>query len=591
MQQCLVESASFYILINYTGKFRRTMSDLKINKVLVIDKSKKFCRVLSRFFSKHFQHAHVTDYDPDLGCPGNTFPWHSFDLLIINFKLGGNSNGLDWLKICKTGDKFPATILIADRGHEKIAVGAFRYGAQDYLSKEGLTTSKLKNSVYRAMNKQVVDIDRDDDKLIQGKLVNRVKFFQRLNDAQENGALLLVCIDKYSEIHKSIGLIAADELTSHLADAIVRLSSAIKIGNVEVIRINDDTIAVIIFEPENNDIYTELSENICKEVALSPYKHEGKSIDYKISIGITHIAEKSRGAKTNVACADAAVQLAKENADNSFIVFGGNTQNVDIASQKMVMQIQNSIKEDRVQPFFQPIISVSEATEMIDTTIYQVRTKIIDLNGQLLHYQDFSPALKQSKLERKLDYWLVRHIMDRLYKIKKEGKNKIGFLITLEEDSLSDNGLTKWINKLVDHFKQSDLTPSIVFEIRSEHYIANQDNVVEIMMELREKYGISFALTNVKGLSILKTCTNQTSFEFVKIPMYETTDSGDKAIVENELRQLIDGSRELGSLTIADRIDGADYLSTAIECGADFVSGYLVHPPQEEIYSEDEVIM
>ncbi len=58
-----------------------------------------------------------------------------------------------------------------------------------------------------------------------------------------------------------------------------------------------------------------------------------------------------------------------------------------------------------------------------------------------------------------------------------------------------------------------------------------------------------------------------------------------------ELRQLINGASELGSLTIADKIDNADYLSTAIKCGADFVSGYLVHPSQEDISSEDELVM
>ena len=131
-----------------------------------------------------------------------------------------------------------------------------------------------------------------------------------------------------------------------------------------------------------------------------------------------------------------------------------------------------------------------------------------------------------------------------------------------------------------------------MFEIRSEQFIANQKNVMEVMMVLGDKYGISFALTNIQGLSILNTCTHQTFFEFVKIPMYETSDSGEEEAVDaNELRQLVDGSKELGSLAIAAKIDNADYLSTVIECGADFVLGYLVHPPQENISSEDEVVM
>jgi len=579
------------VSINDQGKLNKFMSDVNINKVLVIDRSERFRRVLSRFFSKHFPGSNVKEYDPELGCPGNTFPWQNFDLLFINYKLGTDINGLGWLKICKTDDKFPATILVTDRHHEKIAVRAFRYGAQDCLSKDGLTTSKLKNSVYRTISKQDEGSSKDDAQLLQGKLVNRVKFIQRLNDTQEDGALLLVTIDKFSEIHSTIGLIPADELTSHLANIIVETSSSIKTGSIEVIRINDDTVAVIILEPENKEVYTEFAESLCVNATSSPFEYEGNPIDYKISIGIAFIKDSSRGAKTNVACADAAVRLAMDNTDNSFVIFGGSLYGTNVADQKLVLHVQNSIKENRVQPFFQPIISVSEATEIIDTTIYQLRTKLIDLDGQLLGYNEFFPVLKQNKLAKKLDYWVIRHVLGRLHKIKKEGNDKVGFLITLEEDTLLDKGLIEWIDKLIEHFKQPSLASSITFEIRSEHFIAHQDNVMEIMMGLRDQYGISFALTNVHGLSTLNSCTSQISFEFVKIPMYETIDSEEKAVEVDELRQLLDASRELGSLTIADRIDNADYLSTAIECGADYVSGYLVHPPQEEITSEDEVVM
>ena len=567
------------------------MSDLNINKVLIMDRSVRFRRVLLRFFSQNFPNAEVKEYDPEQGCPDNTFPWHEFDLLIMNFKLGTNGNGLDWLRICKTGVKFPATIITTDQGHEKIAVRAFRYGAQDYLNKNGLSISLLKKSIHRAMIKHAGEDSMDDTPLLQNKLVNRVKLYQRLDEAHEDGALLLVSIDDFDEIHNKNGLLVADDLGSHVADVIVETSSAMDINNAEIIRMNDDTIAVIITGAESDDIYTDFPKELCNKITASPFEHEGKNVDYKISIGVTFIKESSHGAKTNIACADAAVRLAMENDENSFIVFGGDVQSTNVADHKLVLHIQDSIKEDRVQPFFQPIISVSEATEILDTTIYQLRTKLIDLNGQLLGYNDFFPILKQNKLVKNLDFWVVRHVVERLHKIKIAGEDKTGFLITLEEESLLGNGLVKWIDSIIDQYNDPGLASSVMFEIRSEQFIALQDNVLDIMMGLRDKYGISFALTNVHGLSILKTCTHKTSFEFVKIPMYTTSDAGEKAINSDELRQLIASSSAQGSLTIAEKIDNADYLSTAIECGADFVSGYLVHPPQEDISSDYEVVM
>ena len=90
-----------------------------------------------------------------------------------------------------------------------------------------------------------------------------------------------------------------------------------------------------------------------------------------------------------------------ENPDNSFVVFGGYIQSANISEQKLVLHVQNSIEENRVQPFFQPIISVSAAAENMDTTIYQLRTKLVDLNGQLLGYNEFFSTSETKQTRKK----------------------------------------------------------------------------------------------------------------------------------------------------------------------------------------------
>lgn len=567
------------------------MSKLHINKVLVIDRSTEFRRILLRFFSQHFPSSKVREYDPKKGCPDNTFPWHEFDLLIINFTLETNGNGIDWLRTCKTNAHFPAIILTTDKHHGAIAINAFRYGVHDYLNKNELSIPKLKDSIYRAINKHADEIGMDDRQLLQGKLINMVKLHQKLDDVHENGALLLVSIDNYHDIHNKIGLIPADELTSHLSEILVKSSASIKCSSIEIIRVNNNSIAMIILDAKNDDVYTKYSEELCTIIAESTFQHKKETIDYHTSIGIVFLKESTRGAKTNISCADAAVQLAQENSENSHVVFGGNIQHTNVTNQKLALHIQNSIKENRIQPFFQPIIGVSEATEIFDPKIYQFRTKLIDLNGQLLNYNDFLPILRQKKLVKNLDYWVIRHVIDRLHTIKDEKQEKSNFLVPLEEESLLNEGLVKWIEQLTDYFKDPALASSLMLEIRSEYFIILEKYVINMVMELRNQYGVSFALTNVHGLSILKKCTQKISFEFIKIPMYETSNQKEKSIDIDELSQMIESSREQGSLIIVDKIDNADYLSTAIECSTDFVSGYLVHPPQENISSTNEVVM
>ena len=143
------------------------MSEQTINQILVIDDSVDFRNLLIKFFEKVCPGATVDIYDPADGRPSETFAWDKYNLIILDYDLGNGENGLEWLRLYKTTSSFPPTIMLTARGNEETVVNAFRYGAQDYLRKDGLTKGRLIESINCALKKY----EEDTKKLIRNSYV------------------------------------------------------------------------------------------------------------------------------------------------------------------------------------------------------------------------------------------------------------------------------------------------------------------------------------------------------------------------------------------------------------------------------------
>lgn len=367
---------------------------MNINNVLIIEQSIRFRRLLLRFFSKNFPQITITEYYPEQGCPNSTFSWEKFDLLILGYELGINSNGLEWLRICKTNIDFPAIIFITDQVDYEIALEAIRYGAHNYLSKEKVSIAQLKNAISDAIKKRENEITRLNTQTAS-TLFNRTYLYKRLDSMKGDGTLILVHIDNHYNIYYKIGFLAVDSLAIHLAKNISIAGKSINTEGFEIVRINDNAIAAIILGVKNIDVYTQFINTLFQTIHDQPFMYDGNKIDYGISVGVTQIQKGAHGAKNNLTHADLALRMAMDKNENSFVVFGDDVKNISLENQKLITHIKDIIRKNLIRPFFQLIINTSEASQSLSKTIYILRTKVTDTNGQLLEYKDIFPLLVQ----------------------------------------------------------------------------------------------------------------------------------------------------------------------------------------------------
>ena len=120
-------------------------------KILIIDDSREFRSLAKLYLAKHLNDAEVVEYEIEtLGKPDQAFNWADYDVLLLDYNLGGGENGFVWLKEFSAKPGFPPAIILTAEGDEYIAVKAIKLGAADYLNKVDISPKRLAEVILNA---------------------------------------------------------------------------------------------------------------------------------------------------------------------------------------------------------------------------------------------------------------------------------------------------------------------------------------------------------------------------------------------------------------------------------------------------------
>ena len=125
-------------------------------KILIIDDDSDCRKLLITWLSSQFQNIEFVEYDPlEQGVPDNDFDWSAFDVLLLDYNLQIDGvTGLNILQDNYDNLLFPKTIMLTGAGNEEIEVRALQSGVSDYMRKETLSKSELKEAIDNAFAHQ-----------------------------------------------------------------------------------------------------------------------------------------------------------------------------------------------------------------------------------------------------------------------------------------------------------------------------------------------------------------------------------------------------------------------------------------------------
>jgi len=135
-------------------------------KILIIDDSKDFRALVRLYLAKALEGADLVEYAvEDIGKPADDYQWSDYDVLLLDYNLGGGEDGFDWLKEFKHKSGFPPTIILTAEGDEYIAVTAIKLGAADYLNKVDITPKRLADVIKEAVEFTSKNIAKQEEEI------------------------------------------------------------------------------------------------------------------------------------------------------------------------------------------------------------------------------------------------------------------------------------------------------------------------------------------------------------------------------------------------------------------------------------------
>ncbi len=180
---------------------------------------------------------------------------------------------------------------------------------------------------------------------------------------------------------------------------------------------------------------------------------------------------------------------------------------------------------------------------------------------------------------------VIRYCINKLIDEYSNNFIDTGLFMILSSASYSDKNLFKWFETVIDNTDFPDIGNSLILELDIKKFLTYQSEAENLIERLRQNFGISVALLHVPNPSILEQCMKRIHFEYTRFPPV----FGDQKMSPGEREELIFIAHQHDSLAIADKLETAESLAAVIDAGVDYVSGYIIQPPQEEIETSETV--
>lgn len=411
-------------------------------------------------------------------------------------------------------------------------------------------------------------------------LPNRMLFQDRLHQSlaqserhHNQGALLLLDLDRFKEINDTLGHAIGDELIKGVAR---RLQAHIKDSDT-VARLGGDEFAIILEDVGTPDNIIAAAQRILDSLS-QPFSFEDNEIYTSASIGITLFPEDSEEAQELVRFADMAMYSAKNKKGNRFCFFQ-HDMNQKLHRQKEISNdIRNALENDSFHLVFQP--QVSAKSLRISGLEALIRW---EHEGELMPPQDFLPIAEQNGLMPLIGEWALKNACLNALKWT-HSEQPIILAVNVSAAQFHQSDLTASVRRILE---ETRFPPErLELEITESLLMQNLGAAVNTMNQLN-KLGVKLSIddfgTGYSSLSYLKR------FPVHKIKIDQSfikdleRDEDDAAIA----LAIIQLGHTLGMTVVAEGVESEAQLKQLQKMGCDTIQGYYFSRPigQEDVAS------
>lgn len=391
----------------------------------------------------------------------------------------------------------------------------------------------------------------------------------RLSKPAKDGARAILHLrpDRFGEIDERLGPTASDALLGQLAAKLQSLLSE----QCLLARFSGNGFLALISRPEPSD-FKALAETVRKSIAAEVFEVGALSTSMTVSIGAVVLPRLPKNVEQSITMAQTATRKARQ--------AGGDTVRFEEPSDKQYQQDAETVrwvkrttaalKNDSFRLLYQPIAKLDGSNSFS----YDVLLRMIDESGDEIPPGDFMPAAERGGLMPEIDRWVIKNAFRVAADRHAKGK-KSRIFVRLSEDTLRDNRFFGWLG--LEALKHRLDLDSVVLHLSEQIAVQCLPMVRElskICADIHLKLSLGSSSEPERCLRLMRELK----------PGFMVLDGGVRRSLEPaQLNKVVAAAKDADSRVIASRVESAGELSRLYQLGVDYVAGFYVHRPEEEM--------
>ena len=416
-------------------------------------------------------------------------------------------------------------------------------------------------------------------------LYNRSHFTQELDKVMQwavtqskTATLAYIQLDNFASVQSDIGIAGADMV---LADIATLIREALPEGTI-LARFGDEIFTALIKEKSLEEGRA-IGDSIRAAVEDHMSEVQERTVQVTASIGITLISENTDDAEEIMTRAhQASEQVREENPlGNGVAVFDpASVKKIDPSDTGAV--VQDAIDKGLFKLLFQPVIDLRGGSG----ELYEAFLRMVDEDGKEVSPNDFLGAASQQELSEKIDRWVILQSIKLLSDHRADGHDT-KLIINITGESLKDQTLLPWLSVALKAARMP--SDAIVFQFSESDattYLKQAKEFTRGLKELHCKVSISRFGCALNPFNTLK----HLEVDYLKVDGSFMKDIGSDESRES-LKEMVAAAHAQGKLTIAPFVESAAILSTLWQIGVNYIQGYYLQAPTEQMnydFSSDE---
>ena len=402
-------------------------------------------------------------------------------------------------------------------------------------------------------------------------LPNRNQLISHLEEAirregsgTEGVALMMLSVDRFSEIQEGVGIVGADDLLKKVA---LRLAGVAEAGQF-IARISDDSFAIVILQADAERAH-ELAKHI-QRAMTDPFELAGVPLDVRTTSGIALFPAHGAGADALIRRSDIAVRRART-AGIEYALYSGKGETESPQRLILLAELRKAIKDDELLLHYQPKIDVR--TRAISGVEALVRWPHPERG--MVPPKDFIPQAEQTGLIKPLTDWVLSAAGRQISHWQRLGI-EMPVAVNVSPNNLRDPDLLKQLIALGTQsggrldLLQLEVTESALMEDPEQSHdilCRIRDLGVQIFLD---DFGTGYSsLSYIAALPIHSVKIDR-SF-IIRMMQHERH----RAVVI----AAISLAHSLGMKVVAEGVETADQARAVIELGIDEIQGFFFGKP------------